>query len=509
VKVEKSHPQSFIGRSRFATWVVVVGLFSAGIGLRLVNLTNPPLDFHAWRQLRAATIARGFYYQWFAKVDPQLKPLAIDLGSRFETLEPRLFESLVAATYVLIKKEVLWVARLYTILFWMIGGLGVHLLAKRMTSLDGAVVALAAYLFMPYGVSASRSFQPDPIMVIWVIWAAYAFYRWSEVKTWKWAVLAGILGGIAVLIKVFAVFPVSVVAVLVVLSNWSIKDAWKKPQIWLAAALMVTIPALYYLMQVGNLASGYVGDWVTAFRGLLIQPSFYVRWLNFLHRLVDLSLVFLGLISILLLPRRGVLVMLGLWFGFLLLGMSVPSLIITHDYYNLLIIPLVALSLAPVGHLLLGKIAQQPKSWQVVFIVLAVLALGMAGWLKRNEFVSQDYHQEVLGWIKIGKDLPTDGAIIGITQDYGTRLQYYGWRFISPWPSATDQQMNVLAGGNANMNDPIWEEIFYEKTQGYAYFLVTNFDELERQPVLERILSNYSFFDEGGYRLYDLREQKP
>ena len=507
--MEESTTFSFFGRSRLLTWGVVIALFVSGIGLRMINLTNPPLDFHAWRQLRAATIARGFFYQWSPRADPQLRDQAVELASHFEILEPRIFERIVAFTYVLIGQEVLWAARLYAILFWGVGGVGVYLLAKQMTSIDGAIVALAAYLFVPYGVVASRSFQPDPFMVVWVIWSAYAIYRWSEVHIWKWAILAGFCSGMAILIKVFAVYPVSMAVLLIVLTTEPIRKIIKDAQAWTVAALMVIIPAMYYILQVGNLAGGYLSGWVVAFSNLLIQPRFYVRWLVFLHSLLDLTLILAGLLAVFLLPKRGRALMIGLWMGYFLIGLSVPSLIITHDYYNLVLIPILALSLAPLGQLFLNKLIVQPKIWQVLCVCIAVAGLVFIGWLKRNEFVSQDYHEEIKGWVKIGRELPKDGSIIGISQDYNTRLEYYGWRFISPWPTAIDQQMNVLAGGNSDMMDPVWKQIFLDKTKGYTYFLVTNFDELEQQPVLKEILSEYTYQDESGYRLYNLKQKQP
>ncbi len=313
----------------------------------------------------------------------------------------------------------------------------------------------------------------------------------------------------AILIKVFAVYPVVMAALWVVLSTEPVRKTIKDAQAWTVAALMAIIPSIYYILQVGDFAGGYLSSWVAAFSGLLIQPRFYIRWLIFLHSLFDLTLVLAGLMAVFLLPKRGRALMIGLWMGYFLIGLSVPSLIITHDYYNLVLIPILALSLAPIGHLFLNKLIIQPKTWQVLFVCFAVAGLALVGWLKRNDFVSQDYHEEIKGWIKIGRELPKDGPIIGITQDYNTRLQYYGWRFISAWPSAIDQQMNVLAGGNTDMTDPVWRQIFFDKTKGYRYFLVTNFAELDQQPVLKEILSKYPYRDEPGYRLYDLKQKQP
>jgi hypothetical protein len=37
-------------------------LCALGLAIRLYDLSDPPLDFHATRQFRAALIARGLYY---------------------------------------------------------------------------------------------------------------------------------------------------------------------------------------------------------------------------------------------------------------------------------------------------------------------------------------------------------------------------------------------------------------------------------------------------------------
>ena len=38
-------------------------LFGLGFAIRMVDLTDPPLDFHPTRQLRSAIIARSMYYR--------------------------------------------------------------------------------------------------------------------------------------------------------------------------------------------------------------------------------------------------------------------------------------------------------------------------------------------------------------------------------------------------------------------------------------------------------------
>ena len=113
--------------SKFFLFLALFIIFGAGIGMRLINFTNPPLDFQAWRQLRSASIARGMYYEMDPSADPKSRELAVEIANQFDIMEPTVFERLVAATYLLLGGEYLFIPRLYAILFWTIGGIGIFL----------------------------------------------------------------------------------------------------------------------------------------------------------------------------------------------------------------------------------------------------------------------------------------------------------------------------------------------------------------------------------------------
>lgn len=496
-------PQAF-RFSLLAGFILLVGL-----SVRLVNLKNPPLDYHAWRQLRSATIARAMYYKMAVNTDAEIRANAINLGSNLEILEPQIFERLVSFTYLVIGGEHLWIARLYAIIFWIVGGIAVFLFASELASPIAAQVSTAFYVLLPFGIIASRSFQPDPLMVMWLVWGAYSLYRWSVTHTWRWAISAGVFSGLAVLTKVFAVFPLAVMAVLLTLYNVkSLVILIKNFQTWVVALIMAIIPASYYLFLPGNSASDYLSGWVFAFSELLIKAWFYIRWLDKVHALIDLSWVAIGLVGIILtsgLKRRA---LVGLWIGYGLLGLSVPSLIISHDYYNLPLIPIIALSLAPPTETLINKLLPG-KTFEWLFLLLMFFgALFYPFWSARTALLRDDYRGEVKGWEKLAKTLPKGATYIGLTHDYNMRLRYYGWISITSWPQAADLEMNVLAGGNNDPNSDVWKDIFIQRTQGFDYFIITLYDELDFQPALARILSEYPVIEGDGYRLYDLRNQK-
>ena len=484
-------------------------IFILGLGIRLLDLTDPPLDFHAWRQFRSATIARGMYYVMDSGADPEARQVAENLGRQFEKLEPPISERIVALAYLAIGREVLWVARLMAIIYWMIGGVALYALAIRISSPVGAALSLGFYLLLPFGVIASRSFQPEPLMVMWILVGAYATYRWTESKTWRWAIAAGAAAGLAALVKVFGAFPVAAVAVLLVLHDFGIRKAFRSSQVWAVAGLMIAIPASYYFVSTRSLATSYVNGWVLAFSDLLFSPAFYIRWITTLKSLITFPVLVIGGLGMLMLRGRGRLVVAGLWSGYILISAAVPGLVITHSYYNLPLIPAVALSISPFGDLIVDGLRGQGRFWKVVFVGVIAIAIGFPLIEARNDLLREDYRHEPIIWERVGESLPRDGAIIGVTHDYNTRLKYYAWLGVAQWPHSADFEMGVLAGGNYDPMDPSIANMFEQRTEGFDYFLVTLFPELETQPVVKDLLySNYPYVEGDGYVLFDLRENQ-
>jgi hypothetical protein len=68
--------------------------------------------------------------------------------------------------------------------------------------------------------------------------------------------------------------------------------------------------------------------------------------------------------------------------------------------------------------------------------------------------------------------------------------------------------MQAAAGGNYDPEDPSIASQFQRQISGFDYFVVTLFDELERQPVVKLTLQeHYQQIDGEGYILIDLRSR--
>jgi hypothetical protein len=486
-------------------WVLPLALvvvFSLGLAIRLYDLTDPPLDFHPTRQLRVAMIARGIYFRMSPAADPQLRETAIAFARSMGTFEPPILESLVASTYRLFDSELLWVSRIFTTLFWLVGGAALFDLARRMTSLSGGTVSVLYYLFLPFSVIASRSFQPDPGMVMGIILSIYAFYRWAQTRRWRWAITAGLFSGMTVLVKVVAAYLVAGLAVALVIYVLGVRKALKSPQVWTMAALMVAPPLIYYGFILQGRSSDYFLNWTVALAPMLLDPAFYVRWLIHLGDLMGLTVLFLALVGVLISGPTNRIVLLALWLAYGIYGMTLPYQITTHSYYNLQLVPIVALSLAPVAERLVAPLVAQKTVWQFIFGGLALAFLAFFIWSSVYQLDAQDFRDAPSRWERISSALPDDGKIIAVTQDYGYPLMYYGGQKVDLWPDNAERRLADLRGRGSQ--DVLQE--FKQRIKGKRYFLVTDFEQFENQPALNEILhAQYPLYaQEDGYILYDL-----
>jgi 4-amino-4-deoxy-L-arabinose transferase-like glycosyltransferase len=496
--------KSFIAPNRWALAFVLALLFGLGLGIRLTDLTDLPLDFHPTRQLFSAIKARGIYYQTAPNIPEWKRDIAMRTYNAEAVIEPPVIDTLVAKTYQIFGER-LWIGRIYSSAFWMIGGLFFFLLARELLSLDEALLSLTIYLLLPYGVIASRSFQPDPLMVMLIIIGWWAAIKWSRQPAWGWVLLAGLAGGIAVYIKLTAAFFIAGGYIGAVLSRYSLKQALRMSQVW-AMAVLTIIPGAAYIIY-GVFIANYLG---TQFNGrffpeLWIDPFFYLRWegkvaLIFGH--LGLALALLGLFFVRSRIER--IFMISLWISYTVFGLFFSYHIASHDYYSMPLIPIAALSLGALsGEVVRGLTERAAGSaltrWFVRVILLFIVV--MTFWQVRIQMVSVDYRPLGEYWASVGEAVGHIPSVVALTQDYGYPLVYWGWQRATIWP---EYRSGVLAGNITNI-----ESRFKGLTKEQLYFLVTDFDELSRQPELgEYLNANYPIHAEGeGYVIYDLTQR--
>lgn len=479
-----------------------------GIGIRFIDLTDLPLDFAATRQLHSLIMARGIYYQMDTPqtnaLPDNLRQFGINAGKGEQRIEPPVMEYLAAFTYRIIGGENILVGRLFSIFFWVLGGIPLFLLMKRVTSVNGAFAALAVYLFVPFGVLASRSFQPDPLMVMLIIWALYFQVRWMEEDSIKNTLLAGAFTGLAFLVKATSVFFVGIPLVGLVLSM-GFKKWFKNWHIYLLAALALVPAILFNLISatVGGNAGSIFG--ARFFPNLYSDPKWYLRWFMMAKSIVNYFPIIIGLLAFFLIKKKEFRILYAcLWLGYLLFGFTFAYHIYTHDYYHLPLIPMAAIGFGIVFDVVFKKLEEINPHWlpRVMIIAVLVLSLSLCLLKVRGELVGASYRHEAKYWQQLGAKIGIDKSVIALTHDYGYRISY--WGFINPklWPTRGDQVVAELSGAT----NPEFVTLFTQETKGMDYFLVTLVGDFEAQTDLhDYLFAHYPYEQGDGYYIFDLR----
>ena len=194
----------------------------------------------------------------------------------------------------------------------------------------------------------------------------------------------------------------------------------------------------------------------------------------------------------------------GLWIGYIAYGFTFPYHFLTHDYYHLPIILVVAFGLIPVADSLVRLVLEKKgRVWRAAFAGILFLGVAMQMWASRNTMAVADYRDDAPFYKKLGKLIGHERKVIEVAGDYGYRLEYWGWIDGSYWPSQMDTDLRQLAG----QTPPEFSTEFAKKTAGVDLFVITSQGELDSQPQLRNYLAaHFPVFAKGdGYLIYNLK----
>ena len=499
----------FLKNKKGIVLILLILFLLAGIGIRLLDFTDMPLDFAGTRQLHSLIMTRGFYYQMdtpdTTSMPQDLRSFGINAGKAEPVIEPPLMEYLVAFIYSLIGGENIFVGRILSIFFWVIGGIPLFLMARRLISVNGAFAALAFYLFTHFGVYASRSFQPDPMMVMWILWALYFQVRWSQEDSLKNGILAGVFTGIAILVKAPSIFFTGIPFAALVLRK-GFKYWIKNWQVYLMAALAILPAFLYNFLSatVGGQGGSIFG--ARFFPQLWIDYKWYLSWLKMLKSVAGHFVLLVSLFGFFLISRKETRWFYGaLWLGYALFSFVFAYHISTHNYYHLPMLPIIALGFGVVFSMVYSRLEAVNKDWLNRILIAALFVFSYALCLQRvrGSLIATDYRYEEVYWTELGNKIDRNASVIALTQDYGYRINYWGYINPTLWPTSEESTIKNLQGAT----DPAFQQMFKELTAGKTIFLVTIPGEFETQPELkEWLFGNYRYDQGDGYYIFYLNE---
>jgi 4-amino-4-deoxy-L-arabinose transferase-like glycosyltransferase len=176
---------------------------------------------------------------------------------------------------------------------WVIGGLFVYLLARRIMGGGGALVAAAFYLYAPFGLAASRSFQVNPTMIGLSVIACWAIVQYFDQPTRRRLIAAILAAAAAIFTLIYAAFMIFPLFGWLALRRDGLRGALRRPHHWVFATLALLPSALYYLygLTIGGFLAGQTGALFNP--RLWLMGDYYVDWLGRV-------LVVIGLLPLLL-----------------------------------------------------------------------------------------------------------------------------------------------------------------------------------------------------------------
>jgi 4-amino-4-deoxy-L-arabinose transferase-like glycosyltransferase len=498
-----------IALSRLLRWSILGSLFLIGFAIRLYWLNTPPLDFHPTRQYHSALIARSYYYEMQKDIPDWQRQVAALSAQREPSLEPPILETLSAFGYRIAGGEYLWIPRLLSIAFWLIGGVFLYSLALKMSSFVGSIVALAFYLLLPFGVQASTSFQPEPMMIMFVIIAVYLIVVYAESQSTQNLIMSAVFSALAILVKpnsLFFVYGAYISIMIYQKGDWRALLSKKSTVFFLISLL----PALLFYGY-GIFIAGYM-RWKlqTSFvPQLLLQFDFWDGWLKRVRSVMGFTAVLGGVLGVLMF-RNGwqKILLIGLWISYFVFVFAFTYHIHTHDYYHLPLILIVALSWCSGATLLFHHINSQSKErrWQFLLystlLVAVILSTGTSIQAKRK---SPSFEGHIQTAIAIGELVKHSTQTLVLDEFDGKSLMYYGEFSGIYWPHGYDIRDAKL------WNEPEMtaKERFDQLNIDNAlhYFVITDLSELTTQPELNDFLrKNFAVLEENeDYLVFDLQ----
>jgi 4-amino-4-deoxy-L-arabinose transferase-like glycosyltransferase len=245
--MDSGSPRAFALRSSRASRVgILVGvLLVAALLIRLDGITTPSIES---RELHNPLIARQLYYGDGAGLPAWKQQVLRELGEVVRPIEPPVLDLIAAAGFRLAGGEELWIPRLVSSLLWILGGVFLYLIAVRLTTRPGALVALALYLLWPYGAFISRLYMPDAMMISLLLAGALTVIRYWERPSSRRLLAAGIVSGAATAAKpgVAIVFLLALFVVLAV-SRRALVETVTRARLPLFAVLAALPTGLYYV----------------------------------------------------------------------------------------------------------------------------------------------------------------------------------------------------------------------------------------------------------------------
>lgn len=358
-----------------------------GFVLRMYRIDNAIADWHSWRQADTAAVSREFYEHGFNPFLPKYEDMWDVSGKganldRYRFVEFPIYNTLVYLAYLTSGGVNAETARMVTVVISLGSVIFMYLLTKRYFGVKVGLLAALIFAALPYNIFYSRVVLPDPLMVFFSLGSLYFIDRWIfENKRFQF-VIGVAFAMLALLAKPMALFLLLPLVYSVFRRENKIFPFRLRYVVFLALAILPLIGWRLWMSRypLGIPPSG----WLLNGNGIRFHPAFF-RWI--VGDRFDREILTAGGIVLLVL---GGLKRPGAKAGYLLHWLLASSLLylvvfatgnVQHDYYQILIIPALAVFVARgMAVLFEGNVYLLPRIWTIPLALFLFGLMLFLGW---------------------------------------------------------------------------------------------------------------------------------
>jgi 4-amino-4-deoxy-L-arabinose transferase-like glycosyltransferase len=448
-------------------------------GLRLYKIDIPLADHHSWRQADTAAVSRNFIKEGWDFLQPRidnltpLRPGKLN-NERLFLVEPPIYNSLVAGVYRIFGVQEKY-ARLTSVIFSLGSIVFLYLITAYFWGKTTALLAAFFFAVLPYNVFYSRVVLPEPMIIFLTLGMFYFAIKWLE----KESIINFLLFTFFSLLSFSQkTFPLFFLLPLFILIFGKFRFAFlKQPKLYLWLIISF-LPLFLWRFWISRFPGGIPSNLWLFNQGNIRFSGAFFHWI-FVKRLGELILGFWGLpllvLGLVQRPKKETWFFYG-WLLSILIYITVFAAgNVTHDYYQIPLIPIVCIFLARGANLLLAapkEIFNRLVSWIVLFICF--LFMIAFSWYEVRNFYHIQGGVDLAG-LAVDELTPKDALVLTGDSNDATLLyntNRWGWSggYASNFPNSKETIEKIRSLGGS-----VYVTTKFDKNSDFGHYMLGNY----------------------------------
>lgn len=437
--------------------------------LRIYKINAPLADWHSWRQADTSAVTRRYVKEGTDLLLPRYDdlssiPSGLDNPQGYRLVEFPLINAITAQFFRQFPQLTLEVwGRLTSILFSLGSILLVFFLVNLYLGVNLGLLSAAVYAFLPFNLYYQRTILPENGLVFFSLFSLYFFSRWVKAgnseKSRIYFLLSLLAAAISLLIKpVFAFLFIPLFYLC--FNQWGLSTC-KKKNLYLFIILAI-LPLIFWRLWITHYPEGIPAfTWLLNGSKIRFRPAFF-RWL-FAERIAKLVFGCWGLIPFgigLLKKPTGK----SKWFFHWWLVSALLYLFVfatgnvTHDYYQIFIIPPLSIFTGIGLEFLLNPPQQFVKSISRVLALVCILFNLGFSWFLIRDFYNINHPEIVIAGQAAAAILPENAKVIA---PYGGDTAFLYQINRQGWPVGGEIKNKIEKGATDYVTVNLDEEARY------------------------------------------------